>query len=81
MFSTSPLHSIYDDSCKQENIKVTLPDDFPFGYPTIIKHKGDYYLFSTFNFGFEPINYVKTKCFVDLDKVKDESLEEVLSKE
>lgn len=75
------LWGVGDEPCKYEMIKVTIPKDYPFGFPTIIKYKGDFYMFISFSFCVGPINYIKTRGFVDLDKDRDESLEEVLSKE
>lgn len=70
-----------EDSQEQKTLTIDVPNSIKWGYPSLIRYEGHYYIFSPFNFGFEPIYYFRVRSLLDLDKVKDESLEEVLSKE
>lgn len=68
------LVDVYADKYKHERIKVKCEN-----LPTVIKYKEEFYL-RMYSMDV-PNYYARIKYYLDLDKVKDESLEEVLSKE
>lgn len=67
------LINLYTDQYKHEKIKIRCQY-----VPTVIKYKEEFYLRM---FSLDMPQYAKINYYLDLDKVKDESLEEVLSKE